>query len=81
MIAMPAACRRLDLPGYRHHTSVTRDVVSAASLDACSLECGRAAQQYCRTFSYDEAAAKDNCVLSALEAKDIIMKQGIWISL
>ena len=68
-------CRRLDLPGYRHHTSVTRDVVSAASLDECSLECGHAAD-YCRTFSFNEADALDNCVLSALKATDIIMNQG-----
>ena len=67
-------CRRLDLPGYRHHTSVTRDVVSASSLDECSFECGHA-EAYCRTFSYNEATAIDNCVLSALKAADIIMNQ------
>ena len=29
-----------------------------------------------QTFSYNEATALDNCVLSALEAADIIMNQG-----
>ena len=54
---------------------MTRDVVSAPSLDECSFECGHA-EAYCETFSYNEATSLDNCVLSALKAADIIMNQG-----
>ena len=70
-----AACERLDSPGFKHHSSVIREIVSAESLKECSLLCERSTTEnlfHCATFSFRASREIDNCFLSEIRVDQIV---------